>query len=318
VIRASARIVAVADGRGGTRLAVLRGQSPVLPRRTGAARGPGVPAEVHLVGGAAGPLGGDLLRLDVEVGPDAALCLRTVAATVVLPGPDGAGSRMEITASVAAGGRLDWLPEPLVAAAGCRHESIATVAVADGGRLCWREEVICGRHGERPGDLVSRTTVRYAGRTLHRQDLAVGPSAPGWDGPAVLGDARATGSVLVVEPAWADSGPPAATVLSPTAAALPLVGPGLLITATADPRAARAVLDAAALDAAALDAAALDAAVSTYRHARTTGPTPPPPGGRSEPANGRTADAGGDRGRHTAAHGDGARGGRAAGRRWTI
>jgi urease accessory protein len=52
-MRAFARIVAEADGRGGTRLTALRGESPLLPRRTGARAGAGV--TVHLVGGAAGP-----------------------------------------------------------------------------------------------------------------------------------------------------------------------------------------------------------------------------------------------------------------------
>ena len=49
-----------------------------MPRQTG-------PGLVHLVGGAAGPLGGDDLRLDIEVGPDAVLCVLTVAASVALP-----------------------------------------------------------------------------------------------------------------------------------------------------------------------------------------------------------------------------------------
>ena len=86
-MRATARIVAVADGRGGTRLAVLQGEVPLLPRRTGSA-GPG-PVTVHLVGGAAGPLGGDDLHLAVRVGPGARLRLRSVAATVALPGRGG-------------------------------------------------------------------------------------------------------------------------------------------------------------------------------------------------------------------------------------
>lgn len=231
-------MVAVADGRGGTRLAELSGSPPLLPRRTG-------PVEVHLVGGAAGPLGGDRLRLSIEVGPGATLCLRTVAASVVLPGADGTESQLEILARVAPGGRLSWLPEPLIAAAGCRHLATTTVDVAEGGWLCWREELVCGRYGERPGDVRLSTTVRYAGRALYRQDLAVGPAAPGWAGPAVLGSARAGGSVLVVDPAWSwPAGPPAAAVLGPDAATMPLTGPAMLATAVAtDLRGVRARLD---------------------------------------------------------------------------
>jgi urease accessory protein len=258
-MHASAAVVAAADGRGGTRLAVLRGEAPLLLRRT---NGGGRAAEVHLVGGAAGPIGGDRLRLEIEVGVGAALCLRTVAASIALPGVNGGESRFDVVARVARGGRLSWLPEPLIAAADCRHLAVVTVDVAEGGWLCWRDEVVCGRHGERPGDVRTRTTVRYAGRTLYRQDLTIGPAAPGWDGPAVLGSTRASGSVLVVDPAWADGGSdgisrggrtgsngsagrvPTAAVLGPGAALTPLAGPAILATAAAaDPREVRAWLD---------------------------------------------------------------------------
>src|SRR5688500_13576061 len=159
-LTATARVAVVAD-RGRSRLAELSGEPPLLPRRTGPRMGPRTgsrtgagPVQVHLVGGAAGPLGGDRLRLEIEVGAGAALCLRTVAASVALPGPDGAESRLDVVATVAAGGRLSWLPEPLIAAAGCRHVAAADVTVAEGGRLVWRDEVVCGRHGEEPGDAV--------------------------------------------------------------------------------------------------------------------------------------------------------------------
>jgi urease accessory protein len=233
-MRARARIAAVAVGSGGTRLAVLHGEPPLLLRRTGP---PGGVAEVHLVGGAAGPLGGDRLSLRVDVGPGAALVVRAVAASIALPDRAGAESRVEVTASVASGGRLTWLPGPLIAATGCRHAAVTTVDVADGGWLCWREELVCGRHGEQPGDARLTGVVRLGGRTLYRQDLAIGPAAPGWDGPAVLGDARATGAVLVINPAESPQAVPgaalpAAAVLGPTAALMPLAGPGMLATAT--------------------------------------------------------------------------------------
>ena len=80
-MRARARVV-VAAGR----LAVLDSRAPLVLRRTG-------PDEVYLVGGAAGPLGGDDLCLSVEVGTGDRLRLRTAAASVALPGPDGAPSR---------------------------------------------------------------------------------------------------------------------------------------------------------------------------------------------------------------------------------
>ena len=262
-MRASARVVAEPDGRGGTRLAVLRGESPLLLRRTGP-RGAGV--TVHLVGGAAGPLRGDDLRLDVEVGPGARLDVRSVAATLALPGRDAPPSRLTVHATVATGGRLCWWPEPLIAAAGCDHRAVTRVEVAEGGHLVWRDDLVCGRHAEASGAVRTDLAVRYAGTMLHRHELAVGPDAAGWAGAAVLGGGRAVGSVLLAGPGaagWAGAavlggdravgsvllagpGPavPAWSAPGGDAAIMPLAGPGVLATAVgADIRQVRAALD---------------------------------------------------------------------------
>jgi urease accessory protein len=230
-MRATARVAAVADG-GRTRLVTLRSQTPVLVRRTGPRHRRGE-IEVHVVGGAAGPLGGDRLRIELEVGPGARLCVRTVAASLALPGAGGEPSTMEVHATVAAGGSLRWLPEPLIAAKNCDHHATSTVELDETARLVWREELVCGRHSEESGDARVDTTVRRGGRTLLRQTLTVGPRAPGWDGPAVLGGARATASLLVVDPAWTDK-PPAAEAYGPATALMPLAGaPATLLVSTA-------------------------------------------------------------------------------------
>lgn len=238
-MRAHARIAAESDGRGGTRLAVLHGESPLLLRRTGARSGAGV--TVHLVGGAAGPLRGDELRVEISVGPAALLDVRSVAAQLALPGRPGLpASRLEIRATVASRGTLRWQPEPLIAAAGCDHHTITHVDAAAGATLLWRDDLVCGRHAEESGTVRSTITIRYAGRTLHRHDLSVGPGAPGWAGAAVLGEGRAVGT-LVIAPAEAFPSAPAPT---PRAAVMPLAGPGVLATAVGtDIRQVRAALD---------------------------------------------------------------------------
>ncbi|MCY1142260.1 urease accessory protein UreD [Actinoplanes sp. Pm04-4] len=233
-MRARSRVVAEPDGHGGTRLPVLHSESPLLLRRTG-------PTTVHVVGGGAGPLRGDDLRLEIEVGSGATLEIRSVAAQLALPGrahlPQ---SRLEINATVAAGGTLRWLPEPLIAAAGCDHLSVTRVDVADGGSLLWRDDLVCGRHGEDPGDFRADTTIRYAGSTVYRHELSVGSRAPGWSGAAVLSGGRAVGTVIAV---------PATLLPPPTSgpgdfAIMPLAGPGALATAVGtDIRPVRAALD---------------------------------------------------------------------------
>ncbi len=221
---AHARICADVDGRGGTRLARLRSEAPLVLRQVPSRTGTAV---VYLVGGAAGPLGGDRLRLDIEVGTGATLCVRTVAASVALPARTGTPSRFEVAATVATGGSLAWLPEPTVAAAGCHHVTVATVDLDEGATLRWRDELVCGRYGEPSGAATVSTSVRYGDRTLLRQSLSIGDGAGGWDGPAVLGAAKATGSLLTVGTAEAPH------VLGPTAVRMPLAGPGTLVCATA-------------------------------------------------------------------------------------
>jgi urease accessory protein len=227
-VKARARLVAAP----GDRLTVLRGEPPLLLRRTG-------PATVHLVGGAAGPLRGDDLRLEIELEAGAELTVRSVAAQIALPGRDGSPpSRLEIQARVGPGATLRWLPEPLIAAAGCDHRTVTHVEVAEGGRLLWRDDLVFGRHGEPCGVLRTRALFRYAGKTVYRHDLAVGAGAPGWAAPAVLDQAQALGTLLALPEvaAWPPHGG--------DVAAMPLAGPGVVITAVgADIRGVKAALD---------------------------------------------------------------------------
>jgi urease accessory protein len=231
---ARARIIAEADGMGGTRMTVLRSAVPIVLRQT--------PEAVWIVGGAAGPLGGDDLGIDVEVGPGAALTVRTAAAAVVLPGPSGLPSRFCVAATVGAGGTLRWLPEQVVAASGCMHRADARIRLGQGSRLVWREELVLGRHGEGPGSCRSRLRIDLPGAPLLRQEVRVGPDAPGWEGAAVAAGAQAIGSLVLVDPLWEKDAVPS-VVLGPTAVALPLNGPAAQVTALApDPLTLRNVL----------------------------------------------------------------------------
>ena len=220
-MRARARVVAEADRHGRTRLVTLRSEAPLVLRST--------PEVLYLVGGAGGPLGGDDLSLEIVVGVGARLTVRTVAASIALPGVGP--SCVRVRATVAGGGGLRWLPAPVVAARGCVHHMEATVVLEADARLVWREELVLGRHGEPPGSVSSRASVDVDGTPLLRHELALGPEHPAAGGPAVTAGARAVGSVLLVGAPWAAPYP--STVLGPTAAVLPLAGPGVLVTALA-------------------------------------------------------------------------------------
>ena len=227
-ITAAASIVAVPGPGGVTRLPVLSSQVPLVLRRT--------PDAVYVVGGAAGPIGGDELSLRITVGAEAFLRVRTAAASIALPGPDGLESVLRVTAEVEDGGRLEYLPEPVVVSAGARHATIIMVTLAEGASLLLRDELLLGRDGEDGGAARSVLRVDYAGRPLLRQALEVSGADPVCLGPAVLAGHRAVGNLLRVDPVTDhDPGPHVVPVARADLelAVMPLAGPGLLITALA-------------------------------------------------------------------------------------
>jgi urease accessory protein len=231
-VAAAAAIVAEVAADGGTRLPVLRSQVPLVLRRT--------PEGVYLVGGAAGPIGGDSLNLRIEVRDGAALAVRTAAAAIALPGLDGGESVLTVTATVGTGARLEYLPEPVVVAAGARHATDIRVTLAEGASLLLRDELILGRHGESGGSARTGLRVDYAGRPLLRQSLEVSGADAASLGPAILAGHRAVGSLLMAGPALAADGPSGDTGQAATGPAMSavavmrLAGPGILVTALAD------------------------------------------------------------------------------------
>ncbi|MEY2241759.1 urease accessory protein UreD [Streptomyces sp. BF23-18] len=242
-VRATARIEARDDGRGGTSLPVLDGEGPLALRRV---RSGGPEARVMLVGAMSGPLGGDHLAVEARVGPGARLRVGSAAATIALPGQAKGEARYDLRLNVADDGELWWLPEQLISAGGSDLSVSSRVDLEPGARLVFREEQVLGRVGEEPGRLTNRLTVRRDGRTLLDQEVACGPGAPGgWDGPAVLAGHRALGQLVVVRPEF-ERGAPAARPLGEHAALTPLAGPAVLVTALApDALLLRRVLDEA-------------------------------------------------------------------------
>lgn len=180
---------------------------------------------LRVVSSAFGPLGGDRTRLEVVVEKGAALDVGTVAAQVAQPGAHDPVSLAEVDLKVAAQARLCWKPRPLVVAHGAEHHAELTARVEAGGRLVLVDTVVLGRTNELPGRYLARWRVSYAGRPLYAGDLDIGAGAtPGWNGPAVLGEARVLVTGLLVTP-----DPPADLVIS-HAEVMPLAGPGLLLS----------------------------------------------------------------------------------------
>ncbi len=143
-ITASASIVAVAGPDGVTRLPVLASQVPLVLRRT--------PDAVYVIGGAAGPIGGDELSLRISVAE------RGVPAGADRGGVDraarartGSSRCCGFLCLVGAGAHLEYLPEPVVVTTGARHATVVSVSLDEGASLLLRDELLLGRHGEDGG-----------------------------------------------------------------------------------------------------------------------------------------------------------------------
>lgn len=163
----------------------------VTPRVT---RLRGDAADVRLLATTATLLGGDELRLAIEVGAGQTLRLTDVAATVAYDGR-GATARIDVRIDVAENGTLVWAAEPLVLAEGARVERSLRASVAEHGRLLVRDQLVLGRAGERGGDLTCRTRVTWAGRPAHAEDLRL---SPGDHHVAMTGTSRILDSAVAV------------------------------------------------------------------------------------------------------------------------
>lgn len=152
--------------------------------------------ELTLVGTAASLIEGDRLCVDISVGDGQHLVVRSVAAQMALVCAAGRSTGLRIHARVGAGAVLDWAPQPLVLCSGARHRSETVLDVDASGQVCWVDEVVLGRTAETPAAVALYSTL-YA----HVDSLAVlrdglDTTRPGWNGPAVAGDARYLGSVI--------------------------------------------------------------------------------------------------------------------------
>jgi len=186
-VKAAARLVVSLDSHGNSVVRVLRSQSPLtlVPHRR-----VGPVALVHLVSSVTAPLGGDSLALTVEVGAGAALELRGVAATLLLPGASGQPSSSEIRFLLE--GSVRYLPEPTVITGRAHHTAVVEAELDGHAELRTREVLVLGRSGETPGTLSTSMRATRCGRPLLHQQLVVGDpsvdsSCAGLAGKRVVG-----------------------------------------------------------------------------------------------------------------------------------
>jgi len=98
-----------------------------------------------------GFLAGDVVDLDIRVGPGARALCATQASTKVYKSERDAWGRQTVSAAVGEGGLLALLPDPVCAFAGARYAQRQTIELARGASLVLVDTLVSGRaaRGER-------------------------------------------------------------------------------------------------------------------------------------------------------------------------
>jgi urease accessory protein len=144
-------------------------------------------------------LGGDVVELDVRVGPGARLDLFDVAGTVAYHGR-GAPAAWHVRFALAEGAGLTYAGEPFVVADGADVTRTLDVDLAPGAAAALRDTVVLGRSGQRGGRLRSLTSVRRDGRPVLLEDQRLDPDGLR-DAPGLLGAHRVIDTVTWLGPA---------------------------------------------------------------------------------------------------------------------
>jgi urease accessory protein len=158
--------------------------------------------EAVLLNTAGGIAGGDRLAVDLALGAGARLTVTTAAAEKVYRslGPDAC---LDMSATLADGAELTWLPQETILFDRARLARTITIAVASGAKLLLAETVVFGRTamGEtvHEGSFTDRWRVHRDGRLIFADNLRLeGCIADRLDEVAVARGCAALGTVLIV------------------------------------------------------------------------------------------------------------------------
>jgi urease accessory protein len=157
--------------------------------------------EAVLVNTAGGIAGGDRFAVNLALDAGARLVVTTAAAEKVYRslGPD---ARVDVTATLADGAELTWLPQETILFDRARLARTITISLAPAANLLLAETVVFGRAamGEtvRDGSFADRWRIRRGGRLIFAENVRLdGPVSDRLDEAAVAGGRTALGTVLM-------------------------------------------------------------------------------------------------------------------------
>ena len=157
--------------------------------------------EAVIVNTGGGMTGGDRFSIALDVGAGAHLVAGTTAAEKIYRST-GADTSLDVTLSVAAGGRLAWLPQETILFDRARLARRIDIDLAEGASLLMAEAIVFGRAamGERvnEGFWSDRWRLRRGGRLVFAENVRLdGTVADKLTAPAVANGAIALATVLV-------------------------------------------------------------------------------------------------------------------------
>jgi urease accessory protein len=161
----------------------------------------GDPLEAVIVNTGGGMTGGDRFAIDLEVGAGACLMAGTTAAEKIYRST-GADAETEVSLSVAAGGRLWWLPQETILFDRARLSRRIDIDLADDASLVMAEAVVFGRAamGETLGEGAwsDRWRLRRGGRLVFAENARLdGAIAGTLAQPAAAGGGIALATILI-------------------------------------------------------------------------------------------------------------------------
>jgi urease accessory protein len=182
----------------GVRRTVTREEGSLRARFPGACAGA---PEAVLVNTAGGIAGGDRLAVDLALDAGARLVVTTAAAEKVYRSL-GTDSRFDVTATLADGAELTWLPQETILFDRARLARTITIALAPTAKLLLAETVVFGRAamGEtvRDGSFADRWRIRRDGSLVFAENFRIdGLVNDCLNESAVAGGRPALGTVLI-------------------------------------------------------------------------------------------------------------------------
>ncbi|HUF55551.1 MAG TPA: urease accessory protein UreD [Thermohalobaculum sp.] len=172
---------------------------------------PGVPGdalEAVLLNTAGGITGGDRFRWSADAAAGARLVITTQAAERAYRAQDSELASVETRLEIAAGARIDWLPQETILFDRSALSRRIEVDMEPDATLVLAESVVLGRRamGERVRScrFSDQWRIRRGGRLVHADALRIWGETAGLAAPAALGGATAFASIVMVAPDVAD------------------------------------------------------------------------------------------------------------------